>query len=59
VVARGQYAFMLGEGGSAALAMVGQHGGISDEERGVPLALGGAYAGTGFAGAVAEVAARV
>ena len=57
VVARGQAAFMLQRDDPAALEMVGQHGGISDEERGVPLALGGSLAGTGFASAVAEVAA--
>lgn len=59
VVARGQAAFMLRSDDPAALEMVGQHGGISDEERGVPLALGGSLAGTAFASVVATVAAAV
>lgn len=56
VIARGQHAFTLREDPPSALAMVGQHGGLSDEERGVPLALGGSLAGSGFASAVAAVA---
>ena len=56
VAARGQAAFMLGSDSAAVLGMVGQHGSISDEERGVPLALGGALAGTGFATAVGRIA---
>lgn len=56
VAARGQVAFALSTDQQTALAMVGQHGGLSAEERGVPLALGGALAGTGFAAAVARVA---
>lgn len=57
VAARGQYAFLLSSEAPAVHEMVGQHGSISDEERGVPLVLAGAFEGTGFAGAVAEVAA--
>lgn len=56
VVARGEFAFTLGADGPAAQAMVGQHGGLSAEERGVPLSLGGALEGTGFAAAVADTA---
>jgi predicted AlkP superfamily pyrophosphatase or phosphodiesterase len=56
VTARGEYAFVLEADGPAALAMVGQHGGLSDEERGVPLILAGAFAGTSFAGALTKVA---
>ncbi|MCB1273333.1 MAG: alkaline phosphatase family protein [Leucobacter sp.] len=55
VTPRGQTALMLSSDQPAALAMVGQHGGLSAEERGVPLALGGALAGTGFAAAVTSV----
>lgn len=56
VAARGGLAFMLSDDSASALAMVGQHGGLSDEERGVPLALGGELAETGFAKAVTAVA---
>lgn len=56
VAARGTFAFMLSTDSEAALNMVGQHGGISEEERGVPLALGGALEGTGFAASVAQIA---
>lgn len=56
VAARGFNAFMLRADGPAALAMVGQHGGLSDEERGVPLLLGGALHGTSFATAVQRLA---
>lgn len=59
VVARAQVAFTQSGDSAAALAMVGQHGGLSAEERGVPLALGGALAGTGFTAAVARVASGV
>ena len=59
VTPRGQTAFVLSNDQPAALAMVGQHGGLSAEERGVPLALGGALAGTGFASAVTKIAAYV
>lgn len=56
VAARGQSAFMLTSDDPVVHEMVGQHGGTSDEERGVPLAVSGALEGTGFAGAVAAVA---
>ena len=56
IAARGQAAFMLTTDDPAVHEMVGQHGSVSDEERGVPLALGGALDGTGFAGAVAALA---
>lgn len=57
VAARGQFAFMLPGDGPSALEMVGQHGGVSDEERGVPLIVGGALEGSGFVSAVTEFAA--
>lgn len=57
IVARGQAAFMLEGDDPAVLEMVGQHGGTSDEERGVPLAMAGALEGTGFASTVAAIAA--
>ena len=55
IVARGSYAF-LSETETDVSEMVGQHGGISDEERGVPLALAGALAGSAFASRVGAVA---
>ncbi len=55
LVARGTRAF-IGEAETGIRAMVGQHGGVSDEERGVPVALAGALAGTPFAGRLASVA---
>lgn len=57
VVARGENAFLLSTDGSLAQAMVGQHGGLSDEERGIPVALGGSLAGTSFIAAVTGLAA--
>lgn len=58
-VARGGAALTLDTENSDVHAMIGQHGGLSDEERGVPLALGGGLAGTGFAAAVGETARRI
>lgn len=57
VAARGMNAFILSADGPDAMAMVGQHGGLSDEERGVPLLLGGAFANSSFASAVQSLAA--
>ena len=57
VVARAQFAFTLPSDEPSALLMVGQHGGVSDEERGVPLIVGGAFAGTGIVSAITELAA--
>lgn len=59
VAARSKVAFMLSTDTPQALAMVGQHGGISEEERGVPLMLGGSLSGTGFASALREIADRL
>lgn len=59
VAARAQVAFTLSQDPPAALEMVGQHGGLSSEERGVPLALAGALAESGFATAVAQIAKLV
>jgi len=59
VAARGQVAFTLSTDSHGALEMVGQHGGLSAEERGVPLIPAGALAGSGFAAAVAKIAAGV
>lgn len=56
IAARKQVAYYLSDDDPRALAMVGQHGSLSAEERGVPLALGGALAGTGFAATSAAVA---
>ena len=57
VTARGQLSFTLPSDSPDARAMVGQHGGLSSEERGVPLALGGALEGSGFAAMVGRLAA--
>ena len=57
VVARGQHSVTMSDDSPAALAMIGQHGGISSEERGVPLCLGGTLAGSGFSAVLARVAA--
>lgn len=56
IAARKRVAYTLSTDTAGAHAMIGQHGSFSDEERGVPLALGGALAGTGFAATVATVA---
>jgi hypothetical protein len=37
-------------------AMVGQHGSFSDDERGIPITLGGALVGSGFVAAVTAAA---
>lgn len=52
LAARGQVAYYSTDDDPKALEMVGQHGSWSDEERGIPLMLAGALAGTGFARAV-------
>ncbi|WP_162903786.1 alkaline phosphatase family protein [Leucobacter sp. wl10] len=57
IAARRQVAYYRSTDDPRSLAMVGQHGSFSEDERGVPLALGGALEGTGFAAAVAEAAA--
>lgn len=57
VAARAQFAFTLPSDEPSALLMVGQHGGVSDEERGVPLITGGVFAGSGIVSAVTELAA--
>lgn len=59
IAARKRVAYYCEDDDPRALAMVGQHGSFSEEERGVPLALAGALAGTGFAAAVADVAGLV
>ncbi|MBL3700382.1 alkaline phosphatase family protein [Leucobacter luti] len=58
IAARKRVAYTLSTDDPGVHAMVGQHGSFSDEERGVPLALGGALAGTGFGALVTAVAAR-
>ncbi|MBO1901877.1 alkaline phosphatase family protein [Leucobacter weissii] len=59
VVARAQIALVTSGDSPEALRMIGQHGGLSAEERGVPLSLAGALSGTGFASAVTAVAGLV
>lgn len=56
LAARGQCAYYTSDDAPASLEMVGQHGSLTDEERGIPLALAGAFAGSGFARAVELVA---
>lgn len=56
-VARGTYALNLDDAETTgSTAMIGQHGSLSDEERGVPLGLGGALEGSGFHSAVVKIA---
>ncbi|MGJ0204459.1 alkaline phosphatase family protein [Leucobacter sp. gxy201] len=59
IAARKQVAYYSGSDDPRSLDMVGQHGSFSEDERGVPLVLAGALAGTAFAAAVAETAAGV
>lgn len=56
IAARGQYAFMLSGDDAAVHEMVGQHGSLSDEERGIPLALAGSLQHSSFAAAVSQLA---
>ncbi|WP_244301039.1 alkaline phosphatase family protein [Leucobacter insecticola] len=56
IAARKLVAYYRSDDSPSALAMIGQHGSLSEDERGVPLILAGALAGSGFVGAVAEVA---
>lgn len=57
LIARKQVAYFDDDADPAMLEMVGQHGGLTDEERGIPLILAGALAGTSFAKLVEKVAA--
>lgn len=57
LAARGQVAYYASDDDPQSLDMVGQHGSLGDEERGVPLVLAGALAGSGFAKVLSEVAA--
>ncbi|QZY52109.1 alkaline phosphatase family protein [Leucobacter tenebrionis] len=58
IAARKQVAYYSSADDPRSLEMVGQHGSFSEDERGVPLALAGALAGTGFASAVASAEVR-
>lgn len=57
IAARKRVAYYLSTDDPAALEMIGQHGSLSEEERGVPLALAGALAGTPFVSLVTRAAA--
>ncbi len=57
IAARKRVAYYTSTDEPSARALVGQHGSFTEEERGVPLALAGALAGTGFAALVGRVAA--
>ena len=56
LAARAQCAYYSTSDDPRALEMVGQHGSLTDEEKGIPLILAGALSGTGFAKAVELVA---
>ncbi|KUF06985.1 alkaline phosphatase family protein [Leucobacter sp. G161] len=56
IAARGQCAYYTTDDEPASFDLVGQHGSWTDEERGIPLLLGGALAGSGFGRAVELVA---
>ncbi|MGO2139442.1 MAG: alkaline phosphatase family protein [Leucobacter sp.] len=56
IAARAQCAYYTTADDPLSLDMVGQHGSWTDEERGIPLLLGGALAGSGFGKAVELVA---
>lgn len=56
IAARKQVAYYCSNDDPRARAMIGQHGSLSEDERGVPLILAGALAGTTFANAVTDVA---
>lgn len=56
IAARKNVAYYRSDDDPGALAMVGQHGSFSEDERGVPLMIGGALSGSGFISSVAEVA---
>jgi hypothetical protein len=57
IAARGQVAYYQSTDDPQALEMVGQHGSFTDEERGIPLAVAGAFAGGGFISRVQAAAA--
>lgn len=56
LAARGQCVYYSTHDDPRSLAMVGQHGSWSDEERGIPLILAGKFAGSGFAKTIDTVA---
>ncbi|MGO3146952.1 MAG: alkaline phosphatase family protein [Leucobacter sp.] len=56
LAARAQCAYYTSEDDLQSFDMVGQHGSWTDEERGIPLILASALAGSGFARAVETVA---
>ena len=55
LAARGRCAYYLADDDPQSFDMVGQHGSWTDEEQGIPLVLGRALAGSGFARAVEMV----
>lgn len=57
IAARKRVAYYVSADTPSARSLVGQHGSFSEDERGVPLALAGALAGTGFTALVTRVAA--
>lgn len=59
IAARKQVAYFTNAEDSRVLEMVGQHGSFTDEERGVPLVLGGALDGSSFAAAVQAAAQHI
>lgn len=57
IAARKRVAYYRSTDDPAAIEMIGQHGSLSEEERGVPLALAGGLSGTPFVSLVARAAA--
>lgn len=55
IAARRRVAYYSSHDDPKSLDMIGQHGGLSETERGVPVALAGALDGTGFASALAKI----
>lgn len=59
IAARKRVAYYSSYDEQGARDMIGQHGSFSEDERGVPLALGGALAGTPFVSLVTKAAAAL
>ncbi|MFA5606309.1 MAG: alkaline phosphatase family protein [Leucobacter sp.] len=56
IAARKPVAYYSAEDDPRSRAMIGQHGSFSDDERGIPIVLGGALVGSGFVAAVTATA---
>ncbi|WP_449277374.1 alkaline phosphatase family protein [Leucobacter sp. GX24907] len=58
IAARKRVAYYCSTDDPRSREMIGQHGSLGEDERGVPLILGGALIGTGFAAAVSAIASE-